>query len=259
MPSESRLKFGIKFLDDALNGGIPERNVVLISGGAGTGKSTLCLHFVLEGIRKDEKSIYISTEQTREEMERQTNGIEPNIKKMLSTGMLKFIEVDVLNEERFIEKIVKEIEDQKPKRIVIDSLSTFSEFSGINEFARELLIKRGGIAQRGIDQVVPVKLTEKTISKKLLGSLIAKLKKFPTTILLTSELPEKSETLSSDGISEFLSDGVIVLYFLGVGSSEFRSMQIRKMRYTGHKTGYLQYVLTSKGIEETIKNELKFD
>jgi len=64
-----RVKTGIEGLDKALNGGIPYRNVVLVSGGAGTGKSTLCLQYLVNGAKLyGEKGLYISTEQSREEL-----------------------------------------------------------------------------------------------------------------------------------------------------------------------------------------------
>ena len=80
---------------------------------------------------------------------------------------------------------------------------------------------------------------------RLLGSL----RKFKTTTLLTSELYEEISRLSADGISEFITDGVLVLSYLGVGSSVFRSLRIRKMRYTDHEKGSMVYDMTAKGVE----------
>ena len=64
-----KVKTGIEGLDKALNGGIPFGNIVLVSGGAGTGKSTLCLQYLVNGITKfNEKGLYISTEQAKPEL-----------------------------------------------------------------------------------------------------------------------------------------------------------------------------------------------
>ena len=64
-----RTKTGIQGLDKALMGGFPQGNTVLISGGAGTGKSTFCLQFLINGAALfGEKGLYVSTEQTREEL-----------------------------------------------------------------------------------------------------------------------------------------------------------------------------------------------
>ncbi|PIN98457.1 MAG: hypothetical protein COT90_04270, partial [Candidatus Diapherotrites archaeon CG10_big_fil_rev_8_21_14_0_10_31_34] len=76
----------------------------------------------------------------------------------------------------------------------------------------------------------------------------SELKDFDATALLTTELSEDGKELSADGLSEFICDGVLVLHYLGVGSAEFRSMMIRKMRYTAHQKDYLMYELENKGI-----------
>ena len=76
-----------------------------------------------------------------------------------------------------------------------------------------------------------------------------KLRLFDSTIMLTSELLEGEKGLSADQISEFICDGVFVLNYLGVGSTEFRSLQIRKMRYSSHEKDYLPYDLGASGIE----------
>jgi len=84
-----------------------------------------------------------------------------------------------------------------------------------------------------------------------------KLRLFESTTLLTSELLEGQEGLSADQISEFICDGVLVLNYLGVGSADSRSLQIRKMRYTYHEKDVLLYDLNSKGIAISKEEELK--
>ncbi len=249
MPDIKRVVFGLPILDEALNGGIPKGNVVLLSGGAGTGKSTLCLHFLAQGLRSGEKAIYISTEQSLSDLTRQSFDFEPNFERYAKEGKLKFLLVDVLNQESFLQKIYEEINTFQPTRVVIDSLSTFSEFAATSDFARQILLQRGGVAQRSVDQIVPSFFSEKTLSKRMLGSLISKLRSFSATVLLTSELPDKVGALSSDGISEFLADGVIALYYFELGEVEEHALKIRKMRYSGHEKKALLYDLTSHGFK----------
>src|SRR3989338_8319038 len=75
----NKIKTGIGGLDKALQGGIPEGNIVLISGGAGTGKSTLCLQILINAAKMNEKSLYLSTEQTREEIGRMAENFGWNL------------------------------------------------------------------------------------------------------------------------------------------------------------------------------------
>ncbi|MFC4359144.1 RAD55 family ATPase [Halobium salinum] len=59
---------GDTVLDRMLRGGIPRRRSVLLSGGPGAGKSTLGMQFLQTGIEAGEDVLYVSTEQTEEEM-----------------------------------------------------------------------------------------------------------------------------------------------------------------------------------------------
>ncbi|MEE6210054.1 ATPase domain-containing protein [Salarchaeum sp. III] len=55
---------GDNILDRALNGGLPENRAYLVTGGPGTGKSTLAMNFLQAGLERGERCLYISTEQS---------------------------------------------------------------------------------------------------------------------------------------------------------------------------------------------------
>ncbi|MEM4939053.1 MAG: ATPase domain-containing protein, partial [Sulfolobales archaeon] len=57
-----RVGFGIKLLDDGLEGGIPKGNWVVITGEPGTGKSILCMHYAYAGLMSGDPVIYVTTE-----------------------------------------------------------------------------------------------------------------------------------------------------------------------------------------------------
>lgn len=59
---------GVPVLDDMLKGGLPERRAFLLIGGPGTGKTTLAMQYLQEGLDRDEECLFISTEQTAEEL-----------------------------------------------------------------------------------------------------------------------------------------------------------------------------------------------
>src|SRR4051794_33837588 len=67
--SEPRLSTGIAGLDDILNGGIPKGHLYLVEGDPGTGKTTLALQFLLEGVRLGEKAIYVTLSESKTELE----------------------------------------------------------------------------------------------------------------------------------------------------------------------------------------------
>src|SRR5512140_1756150 len=64
----TRVKTGVRGLDEVLGGGLPSRRVHLIQGSPGAGKTTLALQFLLEGARQGERGLYRSVSETREEV-----------------------------------------------------------------------------------------------------------------------------------------------------------------------------------------------
>ena len=59
---------GIAGLDKILCGGFPRNHLYLIEGSPGTGKTTLALQFLLEGVRQGEPALYVTLSETREEL-----------------------------------------------------------------------------------------------------------------------------------------------------------------------------------------------
>ncbi|MGC8663452.1 MAG: RAD55 family ATPase [Thermoplasmata archaeon] len=58
----NRLKFGISWIDEMFDGGLPSNKVYFIAGDSGTGKTLLSLRFLYEGLRQGEKCLYIATD-----------------------------------------------------------------------------------------------------------------------------------------------------------------------------------------------------
>src|SRR6478735_32460 len=65
----NRIRTGIDGLDNILGGGLPIHRLYLVEGNPGSGKTTLALQFLLEGVRQGEKCLYVTLSETREELE----------------------------------------------------------------------------------------------------------------------------------------------------------------------------------------------
>ncbi|ESQ79203.1 circadian clock protein KaiC [Asticcacaulis sp. YBE204] len=129
------IKTGMVELDTVLGGGLPPDRVYLVHGTPGSGKTTLSLQFLLEGVRNGEKVLYVTLSETRDELAAVAH----------SHGMnLEGVEIfELLPEERDLDpehqytmfqpsevelnittKEILDIVDRlKPRRVIIDSLS----------------------------------------------------------------------------------------------------------------------------------------
>jgi hypothetical protein len=72
----NRISTGLQKLDKLLGGGFPEKTVILLSGGPGTGKTLFGMNFLLDGARKGERCCYVSLSETKEEIIRACKSIE---------------------------------------------------------------------------------------------------------------------------------------------------------------------------------------
>jgi circadian clock protein KaiC len=131
----TRCLTGIAGLDDVLGGGLPSNRLYLVQGHPGVGKSTLALQFLLEGVRRGEKVLYITLSETREELESvahshgwdlssldlfEMTAREAQLKTEADTTFFHPSEVEL---NRTTKTILDEIDRRNPARVVFDSLS----------------------------------------------------------------------------------------------------------------------------------------
>src|SRR5689334_13519602 len=68
MPKIDYVKTGIKELDSVLGGGLTPNRVYLLHGTPGSGKTTLSLQFLMEGVKNGEKVLYVTLSETKGEL-----------------------------------------------------------------------------------------------------------------------------------------------------------------------------------------------
>src|SRR6516165_3708624 len=67
---ENIISCGIDGLDKILSGGFPRNCFYLVQGDPGSGKTTLALQFLLQGVRRGERVFYITLSETKAELEK---------------------------------------------------------------------------------------------------------------------------------------------------------------------------------------------
>lgn len=126
---------GVPGLDEVLNGGVPCDHVYLIDGSPGTGKTTLALQFLLEGVRKNEKVLYVALSETGEELKTvaRSHGWEhelPNIEifELANLNTLQREDYSLFHPSEVelhgtMDAVYEAVERVKPQRAAFDSLS----------------------------------------------------------------------------------------------------------------------------------------
>jgi circadian clock protein KaiC len=132
---KARLSTGIAGLDNILHGGLPAGHVYLVEGAPGTGKTTLGLQFLMEGIARGESTLYITLAESREELEEvaRTHAFDvskmeifevkpPELEENASDQYTVFhpAEVELVD---VMQNILKKLRQVEAARIIFDSMS----------------------------------------------------------------------------------------------------------------------------------------
>ncbi len=285
---------GKSIFDEALGGGIPSGDSILVAGKTGTCKTTFVSQILNHNSLNEKKNcVYISLEQPDWKMTRQMAqyGINFNKTQHLHLVYLDLYKDDILRREQIM-KMNKTLEDlgnlkytspekkskvlEKETKIreeikaiksqctpVVDQLLEMVEHNSADIVAVDSL---DAMATEILDQItydMPydiaeiqeglslVPKSEERLKRKEIRRILAAFGSQKMTSFLISEQPEDSEALSRDGVSDFMTDGVIVLYHVGMGVEDFRSIKIRKLRESNHVKDFILFKIGKNGIEIT--------
>jgi circadian clock protein KaiC len=130
---DTRVSTGTPGLDEITNGGYFLGSTTVVAGISGVGKSVMGLQYIAEGARLGERSLMLSLDEQVDQMLRNAASIGLDLPSARDRGLVRLeyeppqeIEVDV--HFHHIEQLMKEF---KPRRVVIDSLSTYGSTLGV--------------------------------------------------------------------------------------------------------------------------------
>ena len=157
----ARVDTGVLGLNDILSGGLPAGQMYLLEGTPGTGKTTIALQFIRTAIIAGEAALYITLSESKRELE---NSARSHGWKAEELAVAEFIpeEASLSPEQQYtvfhpsevelastIQKLTKLIEEKKPTRLVIDSLSELRLLaSDTMRYRRQLLALKQFFAGR---------------------------------------------------------------------------------------------------------------
>jgi circadian clock protein KaiC len=220
-----RTKTGIEGFDEMLGGGFVQGDAVMVAGGAGSGKTTLALEYLVNGaILYGEPGIYITFEQLPNQLYRDAKNFGWDLRKLEQQNKLRVIctSPNLFVEESAAAELLRDaLSEIKPQRIVVDSLSHLNMF--VKEEELRLVLYR----------------TIMLFKTKGLSSL------------LLWEAPQtggQSFTISDSGTS-FLVDAIIMLRFVEIDSEIRNAVAVMKMRGSAHSRRLREYQISDTGIK----------
>jgi circadian clock protein KaiC len=225
----AELATGISGLDEVLRGGLPQNRCYLLEGSPGAGKTTLAMQFLLEGVRQNQRSMYITLSETAEELRASADshgwsleGVSVREYIITDTSVERDREVTMYHTPELelgdtMSRMLQDIREFRPDRVVIDALSEFRLLSdSVLRYRRQLLA----------------------------------LKKFFNECRCTVLLLDDRSNVERDSHVESIVHGVIALeYDLTEYGSDQRRLRIRKLRGRSFMVGLHDYAIRTGGIE----------
>lgn len=219
-----RVPTGIPKFDQLIEKGFEKNSTNLLIGAAGCGKSIFATQFLVEGIKRGERGLYITFEETKQEFYANMDRFGWDLEKWEKEGTFGFLEYTPEKVKTMLEEGGGAIENiilkNKISRVVIDSITSFELL-----FDNEL---------------------EKREAAFQLFNMISK---WNCTCLVTFEGDARSEGGADTRTIEFEADSIIAMYFLRDTRTRNRFIEVIKMRGTKHSAEVFPFTIGKKGVE----------
>lgn len=170
--------FGITGLDDVLAGGLRRERLYLLEGSPGTGKTTIALEFLLEGVRRGERALYVTLSETAGELDETAvshgwilDGLdvfelvppESLLDPEQQQSLLYSADLELGETTKMIFQAVERF---RPARVVIDSLSELRLLAGGSlRYRRQVLALKHYFSQRRATVLMLDDLTAEAMDK----------------------------------------------------------------------------------------------
>jgi circadian clock protein KaiC len=153
--SSQRLSVGVEALDQMLDGGLYRGSSVLVTGTAGTGKSTLAAHIAAAACSRGERCLYFAYEESPAQIVRNMRSVGIALQPFCDKGLLhiRSSRPTAHGLEMHLVAIHKSIEQLRPKLVVIDPVSTLIAAGNVHQTHSMLLRVVDFLKLRGITAV----------------------------------------------------------------------------------------------------------
>lgn len=220
--SEERVSSGIPRLDDMLGGkGFYRGSLVLVSGTAGTGKTSVAAAFAEAACRRGERCMYFAFEESARQVVRNMRSIGLDLDRWVEKGLLKIVgqRPTVHGLEHHLMTLQLMIDDFDPAAVVVDPVTNLIQVGTASDVRATLVRLVDHLKGRNITAIF-------------------------TSLTSGGAVAEKTDV----GISS-LADTWMILKNLETGGERNRVITILKSRGMAHSNQVREFQLTSKGID----------
>ena len=237
------IQTGTKGLDDLLGGGFPKGKCILVVGSPGAGKTILLTQFLKSGALADERGLYVTMDETPEQIKNNLSSFGWNIDKLEEDGKLLFLDATMMRQSGLRRQsgllLGHEEITSEPRMTVRFLVETLSR-----------IIKEEDIQRIAIDPITSIMLRYDQPSRRRRAMLMffESLTESGCTSLVSTEL-RTSMLRRAFQLEEFLSQGVILMHMFVHSGNVIRAIQVEKMRGTAHDAQLRPYQITSTGVE----------
>ena len=220
--SEERISTGVARLDHMLGGGMFRGGTLLVSGAAGTGKTSLGAHVLNSACERGEQALMVLLEESPEQVLRNMRSIGLDLRKWVEAGLLRIwaARPSAIGQETHLAVLARLIEEETPSVAVLDGITSIS--SGL--VATEAPTEVNSIVARKID----------LFKSRGITSVITAL--------------GQGEDPNTPGISSMV-DTWLLLRNTEADGERNRLLFVLKSRGTAHSNQVREFVLTDHGIE----------
>lgn len=243
---------GIPGFDELLGGGFPRGRVILVTGGPGSGKTLMCMQFLIDGIERfDERGVFVSLEESKYHLSSEMSNFGWDLEKFEKKGQLAIVDASPLRQlsKEGEGEVTSPGENSNEIHIRGPEFSIQALSTVIRSYARVTRATRVVI-----DPITSLSLQfddaqqRRTAVIDLLDSLVS----MGTTNLVSSEIGTHIGGTLTDReipVEEYLCHGVIVLHNTHItGRGAVSAVEIEKMRERKHDRQLHPYSITEKGM-----------
>lgn len=219
--SSEQTSTGIPSLDVMLSGGLFRGSSVLVTGTAGTGKSSIAAQMLDAACRRGERVLYVALEESPDQIERNMQSIGINLGQWRDAGLVSYLATRPTSRglETHLATIASRVEEFKPNLVVIDPISALNT-STSDERVKLMLIRAVDLFKsRGITSLFTALNTADTVAES-----------------------------TSVGISSLM-DVWFLLRNLEVAGERTRGLYVCKARGMAHSNQIREFLLTANGIK----------